>query len=76
VKIRETHPFIVQPVDVWCSENRMTMAGKVAVTLIVRENEDDVWANVFRRESAKADGEDDNNERAQELVEAGIRGCR
>jgi hypothetical protein len=42
VEVREADGRIVNPVQVGCFQNRIPVAGEIAVALVVTENENDV----------------------------------
>src|SRR5262249_48642340 len=42
MKIREPHTFVMQPIDIRRLENRVSIARKIAVSLIVRQNKNDI----------------------------------
>ena len=43
VKIGEAHALVVQPIEVGRFEDGISVTGEIAVTLIIREDEDDIW---------------------------------
>ena len=43
MKVRQPCTFRMELVHVWCLEDGISMTGHIAVSLIIRDDEDDVW---------------------------------
>ena len=46
--VGQPNAIAVELVEIWCLEKRMTMAGQIAVALVVRHDQDDVRLLSFR----------------------------
>lgn len=42
VEIREAHAFVMKPVEVGRLEDRVAVAGQIAVALVIRQHKDDI----------------------------------
>jgi hypothetical protein len=43
MKVRKSHTFMVQSIDIWRLQDRIAVAREISVSLIICDDEDDVW---------------------------------
>ena len=70
VEVGEPHALVVEIVDIWGAEDRIAVAGKVTVALVIGDDENDIGpvcgSEGMKGESAQESG--GGNESVHELV--------